>query len=393
MFSRSSLSFDSDESEPNFIYYDITVSSNRTEETGITDPQVRFQESRTQPILSDCSKYNMSIIRFTMDGAGSDLPLWIPTIMPDAQQSQLNGCVGQGYSGFDPNMTIYAVTLYCGVTGEDASGTAYLEWVSEINNASVGSPKYYYTYSYSHFCTLFNTAILNAYNIIKNQLPSVTSKPPKLVYNGSTNLFSLYCDSLGYGSDRTSTTESWTVTFDANLYQLLKNFENIYYPNNAPNSNQILVRNNINNLVTGADGTKYYVMTQDYPSTDTMWSPVQSIVFTSSLLPIVPEQLGTPIIFTNGNTTNPITSQANFQQTITDIALTLNRSSDYKGFVEFAPNPYRLISLSPSKQEIRQIEVSVFWKDRNGQLNPMTLANGASVSLKIMFRRKSVTGI
>ena len=74
------MNFDNSEIEPDFIYYDISVASIRTEETGINDPQVRFSETRTQPILSDCSKYNMSIIRFTMDGAGSDLPMWIPTI-------------------------------------------------------------------------------------------------------------------------------------------------------------------------------------------------------------------------------------------------------------------------------------------------------------------------
>ena len=390
MFSNSSISFEGDESDPSFIYYDITVTSTRTEETGITDPQVRFQESRTQPIVSDCSKYNMAIIRFTMDGAGSDLPLWIPTIMPDSDQQNLRGYDGQGYTGFDPNMTIYAVTLNVFKNGINASGTTYIEWVSEINNAAVGSPKYYYTYSYSHFCSLFNKAVLNAFTICVSQVVNPLSKPPKLVYNGATNLFSLYCDSLGYGDDRTLTTESWTITFDANLYQLLRNFENIYTPNNQPSTNEIIVRNNINNIFTGLDGTKYYVMTQDFPSTDTMWSPVQSILFTSSLLPIIPEQLGTPIIFSNNNNTNPITSQANFQQTITDIALPMYRSSDYKGFVEFAPNPYRLISLSPSKQEIRQLDVSVFWKDRSGVLTPMTLANGATVSLKIMFRKRTL---
>jgi hypothetical protein len=108
------------------------------------------------------------------------------------------------------------------------------------------------------------------------------------------------------------------------------------------------------------------------------------------MIPIIPEQIGMPVQFSDGNNQTPLTSQANFQNIITDIALPLNRSSDYKSFIEDAPNPYRMISLSPSKQEIRNIDIRVFWKDVRGNLTPMTLPNGASASLKLLFRRKSL---
>ena len=108
------------------------------------------------------------------------------------------------------------------------------------------------------------------------------------------------------------------------------------------------------------------------------------------MIPIVPEQMAIPIIFTNGNLSNAGTAQANFQNTITDISLALTRSSDYKGFVEYAPNPYRMISLAPTKQEIRQIDIAVYFKTRLGVLVPMTLPNGASISFKLMFRLKSL---
>ena len=357
MLTRSFMNFDNSEIEPDFIYYDISVASIRTEETGINDPQVRFSETRTQPILSDCSKYNMSIIRFTMDGAGSDLPMWIPTI---------------ANVSVDADVTIYNVSVIIG----GVKNTVPLTWTTEVNGASYGSSKYYFCYTYSHFCDIFNSAIALA---VKNI--TATVKAPRLVYNGVTNLFSLYCDSTVWGTTA-------QVYFDANLYQLLRNFNNIYTPNSAPFTNEILIQNNLTNIFTGDDATKYIVMTQDYPSTDAIWSPVQSIVFTSSLIPIVAEQIGQPIIFSNNNNVSPLTSQAQFQQTITDIALPLQRSSDYKGFVEYAPNPYRMINLSDSKTEIRQIDISVFYKDRYGKLYPVTLANGASVSMKIMFRHK-----
>jgi hypothetical protein len=380
MYSNSFLTYEGGtDTEPDFVYYDITIASSRTEEIGIVDPPVRFSESRTQPILNDCSKYNMSIIRFTMDGAGSDLPLWIPQIMTDTQQSTITG-----YTNYDPNMTIYGITItHAGAI--DAGKTVYLEWTTEVSNAFPNSSKYYYCYSYSHFCDIFNTAVASAVANVAGQVSDNTVKPPKLVYNGSTNLFSLISQSSNWGAGK-----DYTLFFDANLYQLLRNFNNVYIPNVAPMTNRIIINDYINNTITGDDGDKYLVITQDFPSTDTIWSPISSIVFTSSLLPIVAEQLGQPIIFSDGNVSTPSTSQANFQQTITDIALPLIRSSDYKGFVEYAPNPYRMISLSPAKQEIRQIDLSVFFKNRFGVLTPCTLANGASVSLKILFRKKNL---
>ncbi len=197
MYSNSFLTYEGGtDNEPDFLYYDITIASNRTEETGIVDPQVRFSESRTQPILSDCSKYNMSIIRFTMDGAGSDLPLWIPTIIPDSQQRK-----NEVYIMNDPNMTIYGITVtHAGAI--NAAITVYLEWTSEVSNSSPNSSKYYYCYSYSHFCDIFNTAMASAVSNVAGQVGDSTVKPPKLVYNGTSNLFSLYCQSSNWATDK-----------------------------------------------------------------------------------------------------------------------------------------------------------------------------------------------
>ena len=362
MYSKSFVSYSNtnNSTDPDFIYYDITVGSSRTEETGISDPEFVFSETRSQPLISDSSLYNMSIIRFCMDGCGSDLPMWIPTI--DKTQTA------------DLNKTIYVVSVQVG----NRTASVNLEWTTEINGANPSTFKYYYCYTYSHFCDIFNKAVLTAVNTLDD-----TVKAPRLVYNGATNLFSLYCDMSKWGT-------TWTLFFDANLYQLLRNFNNIYYPTVTPLTNEILITNNINNVITGDDGVKYIVTTQDYPSTDANWSPISSIVFTTSMIPIIPEQLAVPIVFQNGNTHNVGTAQANYQNTITDISLPLARSSDYKGFVEYAPNPYRMISLAPTKQEIRQIDISIFYKTRLGQLVPITLANGSSISLKLMFRLKSL---
>jgi hypothetical protein len=130
---------------------------------------------------------------------------------------------------------------------------------------------------------------------------------------------------------------------------------------------------------------------------DTLWSPVSSIVFTSTLLPIKSEATGQPNILGTGNLgDSQPTSQSAFQPIITDIALDLIQggADDYRQFIFYAPSAeYRLADLSPSKQEIRNIDIQVFWKNRlNNQLYPVQMFNLSSVGIKVMFAKKSAKG-
>jgi hypothetical protein len=379
----SNVSYDS----KSHIYYDITMASTLTRDNVLNDPPVRFSESRTEAFIDDCSKYNLAIIRFTMDGCGTDLPMWLPQIMTDDLQATL-----PSYSGYDPNKTIYCVSLSASVDGVDASFSVYLEWTPEVVGISTGAPQYYYCSSYAHFCDMFNTAVLSAYNNVKEQVGgSVTTRVPFLTYSGASNLFTLYCDSFGFAPDNTGN-ESWNMYFDVNLYQLLNSFQTVYTPNTtlvSPLAYQVVIKNSVLNTITNAY-TNYYAITQDFPSTDASWSPVQSIVFTTTLLPVIPEQTGAPILITDSNSTGITSSVANFQNVITDIAIAVARSSDYKGFIEYVPTPYRMIPLSDAKMEIRQFDINVNWKDRSGVLRPLTMSNNACVSLKLLFRAKEL---
>jgi hypothetical protein len=101
---RSSFETVGRDSDPDILYYnaDIVASAFSNASLGLDkDPAIRFQETRSVPLISDISKYMFSIIRFTMNGAGKDLPLLIPSIN-DTQS--------------DINLTTYSVTLVFTVT-------------------------------------------------------------------------------------------------------------------------------------------------------------------------------------------------------------------------------------------------------------------------------------
>jgi hypothetical protein len=143
----------------------------------------------------------------------------------------------------------------------------------------------------------------------------------------------------------------------------------------------------------------YWLAEQDYSSVGSFWSPISSIVFTSTLLPIKAEQTGQPVVLGQGNLgVSQATSQSAFQPIITDVSVDTSANggcSLYRQFIYYAPSAeYRLSDFTNSKQEIRNIDIQVYWKNRlNNQLYPILMPNLSSVSIKIMFRRKDAAPI
>jgi hypothetical protein len=452
-----------DQQDPDYIYYNGTIISNRTglNNNGIElpNPECRFLETRDVPIIRDASKYNFSIIRFTLNGPNRDLPLFIPQIR---------------YGKFQPatpniDLTIYSITLDLTVSYV-ISGTTYTNTFTTVQplyhttetlnalvpsvdsivsgNQNVGS-RYYWYYTYQHWLDVLNTAFESAWsysgglildqlgNIVQSNgfqaqlatwwaatvpgalpVPTLTTAPPVMKWDPSTLRFSLYADIFGFGgADRTSATpqplpsppypaastvsESYRLWFNSNLYGMFANFPN-EYDNLATNkSNEIFIRSDMNSnvfreLTLASPPTvirTYWVMTQDFPSTGTLWSPVENIVFTSNLLPLVNEAQGEPIKFGESNIGegNGATQSA-FAPIITDVALAQDYAHSYKEFINYTPQAeYRLASFQRSATPINSIDVQVFWRCRlDGQIYPVQLFNGSSVGIKCMFRRRGV---
>jgi hypothetical protein len=59
--------------------------------------------------------------------------------------------------------------------------------------------------------------------------------------------------------------------------------------------------------------------------------------------------------------------------------------------IYYAPSAeYRMADFQNSKQDIRNIDIQVFWKNRlDNQLYPVSMFNLSSVSFKLMFRKKT----
>ena len=67
--------------DPDFLFYNAQIINNSTATTQkYDDPEIAYQDTRTVPILEDKSKYAISVENFTINGAGKNLPIFIPQI-------------------------------------------------------------------------------------------------------------------------------------------------------------------------------------------------------------------------------------------------------------------------------------------------------------------------
>jgi hypothetical protein len=138
----------------------------------------------------------------------------------------------------------------------------------------------------------------------------------------------------------------------------------------------------------------YWIAKQDYNSTNSLWSPCSGIVFTSTLLPIKNEYVGKTLTLGQNNISDSTGSAANFQPIITDFVVDqqTEKAEGWRDFVLYEPTAeYKMSSLTASHEEIRNIDIQVFWRYRlTGELIPLTLFNCSDVTIKMMFRKIGV---
>lgn len=465
--------------EPSYIYYNCDIINNRTDDQNQAlkadpDPQIRFNETRDTALVKDASQYEFSIIRFTMNGANRDLPLFIPNIATGQNNVNLTNyaCAISYQQSWNTNLGVTTFNL--------TPLPTFVIFQPEVLNPELAptprpptveqdiSTRYYWVFTYQHWIDIVNTTLLQAHQALyadfqlawagtaglTDPFPFATFadfqayvNTPQIVYGDEIKpLFTLYGDSDGYGarlepftpipyvagtaSPQTQPRER--LFFNTNLSGLFANFSSVYwnrtdipsntiggitypaFPNPVPEGyvKEIIFPNkfyqNVEDFrlppfsgipplgyVPLAQQKVYWKLLQDFKSVDSLWSPISSIVFTTSLLPIKTESASQPNILGTGNLGySAPTSKSAFQPIITDIALdtALSGADDYRQFIYYAPNAeYRMSDLSTSKQEIRNIDVSVFWKNRlNNELYPVQMYNLSSVSIKMLFRHKRV---
>lgn len=350
-----------DTSQQFHTYMDVTIINN-DQKNGEPSPQIKYVESRNIPYLKNPSQYFFSIVRFSLDT--TTLPVFIPQVE-----------IGQT----NPNKLIYQFYMLNTVT--NAHFTQNVEYIPNNTALTVVAPtdfqdlsnEYYFVYSYQNWVKMLNatlTTIASAGGI----------DAPFFYYDVNTSLLKLYTP-LSWGN-------TYKLYINNQLQSLMDSFQYIneyVTPFNKKLYRFDIYNNNYKNVET-LNAVQYLVSDQEL-CTLSVLNPVSSVVFCGSLFPIAPTLTSAPKIF-GADSAKSLNEQANLSNIITDLEVETSNGTGYKEMLQYTPTVYRLFDLV-GYSPLTSMEISVFWKDRFGNLHPLKLASGCSCTIKMMFRLKS----
>jgi hypothetical protein len=412
---------------PTQVYYDLdvvnTIQPSLTTSQTSQPNRLTFTEVRSSPILDNPSDYFLSIIRFSLDTAGS-MPLFIPQI-------ELKNSVGP-----TPwNNTVYYVSVEYNPPLAPANRLISKKRVIYVPQSNIyttpavvpptinaNTEPYYWVNNIQAFICMINEALKDAYADIIAQagasLPPITlpatwvaGNEPYMLWDttravatlvAQKDLFQQECLDVGSAVG--------FVYFNNPLFTLFSSFQAIHNYTFDPNpvsvndgeANYLIKVFNkkggaLNNYVPEnvdasgnmvGSGPPYNALFMEQPySTGATLCPIQSLVFTTTLLPVLPQLIGIPRVLSNNNSSSG--QNDNLSNEITDLVVNLVNGTEYFPNVLYLPTAeYRLIDLQ-SNAPLYGIQISVQWKDVYGIYHDFFLQNGCSCSLKIMFRKKN----
>jgi hypothetical protein len=389
------------------IYYNVNVSNDYSGwdissngqimpvATNNKNYQLVFNQSRQQPYIVNPSEYYLSILRFTI--ATPSLPVFM-----------CQPITGQA----DVNKTVYAITL---VNSLGVLSTKNIEWQPDdtsvpiptgiVDNSWQLNP-YYYCHSFNHMINLIN----NAFRWFRTSgfLANPTLEP-YIYLDSSSNLctvagnVNVYRTDLGGGFLNDLGETGVKIYFNIELYNLFSSLKAMYYGALGPaiGADYQLIMDTgtdeayantqpyITNIIQNINSASNDVYNRQEYNTLPLWTPVTKIVFRTTLLNVVPDIVGTPVVYENGNNNiNNGKQNTDILNIMIDYSVALVKGTEMRPYIYYEPlGEYRLTELY-GNQPINSMDIAVFWKDSFGNLHPFYLDIGAAATIKILFRKK-----
>ena len=375
------------------IYVDLNAFNASTANKNQT---LLLSERRNGAFLFDASQYYMSVARFYLENPR--FPVIIPTV--DLAQSGTT----------DVNKLIYEVSMEYFNGSSTTLVSSRLAFVPDDLNASTPTysslttkdltfNKYYWLYSYDSFLEILNTALKTCFALVPNNYyttqNTTTPNVSVVMSDISTHQFVIsareeFDDSSPTTALNGTTNKKIRLYFNSPLMALFSGFRSII---TSDNRNRVRLYNSGDNMtasktVGGITYPGFISLLTDIPSTN-LWNPVQSIVFTSGTIPVSQNLIGANQVFNPPSGFEASGSNSNVSPIITDLQIPFEPTNTYRPYIYYTPTPYRLIDLI-SNNNLTDLSVEVFWKDRFGGIHPFELLPFCSVSMKLLFRHKSL---
>lgn len=378
--------------------------------TGKFNTICRYNVTKDQPILNNCSEYYASVLRF--DIPLQNIPLYIMPIVPNTVVPEIFP-VGQ------PNLTPLIIGIKLG-------NVPFSQNLKYVNFNSLSPPlqnqltqvitPYYFCYSFQILIDMINTALAACHANFFSSNPTVL--PPFLYLDPATSLLNLVVDILYTGL---SPPYPYPVIYmNTLMFNYLSSFSNIYIGENQPNgmdyilklfnfgpypiyptNNQVYNYNYTTTIPSNTDPPVsystggiytynydvsnpsiipiYYRYTQEYSSLE-YWYSLRRILLTTNSIPISKQ-------YTN---TQNNQSSASSVPILTDFNVPIEYIGSPRSIAFYLPeSQYRLIDMI-SHTPLRTIDLNVSWVDTNGNIYDLFIPYGQQASVKIGFFKKNL---
>lgn len=435
----ATIDFIGNRDDPDYVYYNAMIVNNTVQTTQTTsDPSIIYQDTRDMPILRDSSNYEVSVEKFTLDGAVQNLPIFIPQIQTPVTNI---------------NNTVYTITFSWTDGVNYFQNTQTLKWTPEDLSSFAPAPPtgtetqtespYYYMYTFQHWVNIINNSLTSAYNAVKTSAGAGFGGTvcPFFSYDPERKVFSVSQDVntsvVAYGSDLPQpygfpssvgsssvgaylANEFSFVGFNTNFEALINNLTTTYYADavawgggffypenvvkvtvdaNLPNSSYFTsagtdksaLTQNTGALVNPFTGilsptaTLYSITTEEKSSIESLWSPVQSFVITTTQIPIINEFVSNPLALGSANLGTSQSGGNAFSRILIETPLEVITEN----WFSYEPKTPTFSSLSPTHISLRTIDFRVFWRNRlTNSLTPVTLYNLGTASIRLLFQKK-----
>lgn len=346
-----------------------------------------YNVTKTVPILGKCSDFYCSIIRF--DIPLDCIPLFIMPIIPNQGNPDLTPLI----IGIEVAATDFPVNLL--FEPEDLS-----QQIPVQNQLFQVITKYYYVYDYSLLTQMANQAIQTAFTNAGS--PGGAGNAPFFRWNPVTQLIELYVSRAFVASGahifwNEYFNNYFGESFRTNFYDNLPaghNYEpvilnattnvNAYAPFIVPESLDPTIPGHL--FPYGGASPQlgaWYKFTQDF-STVSQWTSLRKILITSNTIPIINE-----IVPTQSSTGHQSGATSSLP-IITDFVPNIDQANQSRSLAYYFPtSQYRLVDMI-SDTPLYNIDLSIFWQDKNGNKYPVEISLLQQASIKVAFVRKSM---
>jgi hypothetical protein len=357
------MSRDTIDTKDDNIYVNINIKSDNSQ----NDTIVEYSTTKTIPILSKCSDYYCSVIRFQIPLV--DVPLFIMPIIPNQP---------------NPNLTPFTIHISYG-GNLYSQPLIYTPVITGLTPPIQNQPSqvitlYYYVFDYQVLINMINLAISNAF--LASPLGALTPNMPYFYYDALNTILVLVADTTYFAPLSTSITPNpipqANLYINSDLQTFISAFSTIY------DSSIGLYRLNLiqfglqNTIPPFTPSATFRTYPQEY-STFQNFSSLKKIIISSNTIPISNEFVP--------NNNNSISSTFPI---LTDFIPIITNVSDVRSIAFYNPSAqYRLLDLK-SDEQLNNINIKVYWQDQYLNLYPLYIQKYTEASIKIGFFKKTM---